>query len=266
MKDRVDDICEQLGLNGPYPDDEYVEQMELQWREKATAFLDAIDWINEYGAGPDDLARIHRLKNADWQMSRYVSAHCCSTLYRECLSWLAANIKPGAFNVIDLGCDIGLLTLGIGKLFPEAQVVGLDNNNLAVNNAMKLRDMSAIRNVEFVVRDIAEPLQHELTEFDIVICTWVLHEMLPSVLKGDGATEREEAVLRNIADMVSNDGEIVTVNRFPQTDLQTDNLTSLMETVGLVETVRDVIWAEEGDEMSVFPVAVYRKGSETKVG
>src|SRR5688500_12842775 len=118
-------ILRELEMTGPFPDNEYVRTMERRFGAKANRFMDAVDEAFAELTGPNQETwqRLYRLKNSDAQMSAYVSAHQCSTLYAAFLAWLETNLGDDPKRVIELGCDAGLLTLAIGKLIPESSVL-----------------------------------------------------------------------------------------------------------------------------------------------
>lgn len=104
--------------------------------------------------------------------------------YEDCLNkldhvgrWLgghAANFealkrfKPS--SILDVGCGGGLFTIAMARRYPQANVVGIEVNPLAIAFAKRQKDLPP--NISFeLCQDLPE------TKFDVVISTLVCHHL-----------------------------------------------------------------------------------------
>lgn len=104
--------------------------------------------------------------------------------YEDCLikldrvgRWLGGNAanwealeRYQPHSILDVGCGGGLFTIAMAKHFPQAKVLGIEVNSLAVAFAKRQADLPL--NVSFELRQ-------ELPDqsFDVVISTLVCHHM-----------------------------------------------------------------------------------------
>ena len=88
------------------------------------------------------------------------------------LQWWFEHHPPAA-RLLDAGCGPGVLTCAYGWALPDAEVVGIDGVPEAVACAETLADRLGVRNVSFVVGDLAD-LPAQLGEFDQVVAVTAL--------------------------------------------------------------------------------------------
>ncbi|MFC1649011.1 class I SAM-dependent methyltransferase [Nanoarchaeota archaeon] len=81
-----------------------------------------------------------------------------------------AKMNPGVTSVLDIGCGIGLQARALAELFPDAQVIGIDNFEPAIAIA---RGEAHPPNLEFVVMDVNK--LNGLGKFDLVSASCVIH-------------------------------------------------------------------------------------------
>lgn len=84
-------------------------------------------------------------------------------------------------RIVDIGCGTGESTLGLAKLFPEAEILGADINAAGLDLARELAGRTGTP-VRFVQCDIGVNLAHTLEEaspgtFDVVSSVGVLHHL-----------------------------------------------------------------------------------------
>lgn len=85
--------------------------------------------------------------------------------------WLEHH--PPANRLLDAGCGPGVLTCAYGLAMPDAEVVGVDGVPEAIACAEELAGRLGVRNVSFVVGDLAD-LPPELGEFDQLVAVTAL--------------------------------------------------------------------------------------------
>ena len=151
------------------------------------------------GFNVDTWDRLYRLQFKEPQMAHYISSHSYSSVYFEMLSWLTENIKYKPSRICEIGCNNGLFTLCLSKYWPEASVLGIDKNRTTIGLAM----------------DICEKYNKvNLGMYDLVVVPFVFHEILD---KYDGYPIE---MIENLEKLISPQGLLFTVNRFPYADKQ----------------------------------------------
>ena len=85
----------------------------------------------------------------------------------------AALGRPGA-RIADLGCGLGFSTLALAKAYPEANVVGIDNDPPSIDEARELARQAGVR-VQYVTADATEVGAYG--PFDAVVILEALHDM-----------------------------------------------------------------------------------------
>lgn len=253
-------VVEQLNLRGPYPQAEYVSKMEQRFGSKGARFMDEVDRRLGSEVDPSGWARLYRLKSSDHEMSVYVTEHQYSALYRAFLTWLVkSEYVQAPQHVLDLGCDVGLLTLAVAKLYPDAEVTGVDSVGSAIAAAKKQRKRHQVENATFVKADLTQPACMKSTTGDLLVATWLLHELLPSTLTGSQLNETETQVLTNLSDCALSGALLVTANRMPFPERQTDRLVAALRDFQFSLEQEATINAAEGGKISKFPVLCFRK-------
>jgi ribosomal protein L11 methyltransferase len=78
--------------------------------------------------------------------------------------------NPGLNNIFDLGCGSGILGIGAAKLWPKAQVIGVDIDEQSVTVAQHHKDVNGNgENIIFLTGDgLDDPLVKERAPFDLV--------------------------------------------------------------------------------------------------
>lgn len=135
-------------------------------------------------------------------------------------------------SVIDIGCNNGLFTCSLAKLFPESHFLGVDINEQSINTAKEMAKHYGISNVNFDVCSFFDISN----KYDTIIMSKVVHEMV-NTLDIDWSRSRANVVknFMNLFDPVAekiraciyDDGTIISIERFPE----------LVETYGYVKAL-----------------------------
>ena len=94
------------------------------------------------------------------------------------LSWFVGANLPTVKRVLDVGCDIGVLTCYYARFFPDAEVIGIDRCPESIACAKQLAAKLQLSNVQFHVADVLnlpQPLAGQT--FDLVVSQFVTHEI-----------------------------------------------------------------------------------------
>lgn len=96
----------------------------------------------------------YQIKNENFDGSIFVSAAFDGGVFRHIGNLIIDNPKIFKGKVVDFACDCGIVTCFIAKMYPDAQVVGVDINQLAIDNGVKLAEKLGLKNVEFICSDV----------------------------------------------------------------------------------------------------------------
>ena len=103
-------------------------------------------------------------------------------------------------RVADLGCGEGWLSIGLAKVYPSIQVVGLDSDSASIESARRHAEEANVDDrVSFELGDAAGLAPGD--SFDLVLIFEALHDM-----------SRPVDVLRAAHDLLSPDGAVIVVD------------------------------------------------------
>jgi SAM-dependent methyltransferase len=106
----------------------------------------------------------------------------------------APHLTARRLRIADVGCGTGETTLGIARLFPNAEVSGFDINDKSIELALKLAEKEQVANATFTRANLLSDIPHD-ARYDIVTSIGVLHhleeprvgfEALRRVIEDDG--------------------------------------------------------------------------------
>lgn len=96
----------------------------------------------------------YQIKNEHFDGSIFVSAAFDGGVFRHIGNLILDNPEIFKGKVVDFACDCGIVTCFIAKMYPDCHVVGIDINQLAVDNAIKLAEKLKLNNVEFICSNV----------------------------------------------------------------------------------------------------------------
>jgi|DewCreStandDraft_4_1066084.scaffolds.fasta_scaffold06592_2 SAM-dependent methyltransferase len=111
------------------------------------------------------------------------------TRYEKVMRDLASGsvLPTSPARIVDCGCGPGVLTLWIAKIFPHAEVIGIDYSRGCVRMAERLRDKAGVDNVRFIHGSYTE--RHFVDSFGRFSAVLNLQGMLVNELMMDGSVE-----------------------------------------------------------------------------
>lgn len=114
----------------------------LAWFEKRGASL---------GRNPEEESEyaFYAFKNQTLQQSKAISELFDADYIRRICTWISNNREFFGNRILDIGCDNGIITCFIAKLFPESEIVGIDRCFEAVEIARELAGSMNLTNVTF---------------------------------------------------------------------------------------------------------------------
>lgn len=217
--------------------DNYMQALDLKYYKNTNDFLanlmmktdkgyvkELADTLNSRAQGQNsDNDYFYRLKNKSLDGSLCVSAAFDSGLFRHLGNMIIDSTEYFHGTVLDVGCDCGLVTCFIAQQYPNCHVVGVDKNELAVNNAKALAEKLGLGNVEFVTADIYD---FELDEKASVVTSFrglldIAQKQTSGVSVIGERSEREKAyqqaflpLATAISNNLTDDGSVISVERY----------------------------------------------------
>lgn len=137
----VENYFKSIGVARPKSDAVYSKQGRKRFGQ-AFEKLQFLIAARATGADEDP----YELKNSSLELSLYIGEYHASHVWREFASWLVNENLPSPPEVLDLGCENGVLTCLYATLWPDAKVVGLDRSAAAVAAARELANRLGLRN------------------------------------------------------------------------------------------------------------------------
>jgi SAM-dependent methyltransferase len=145
----------------------------------------------------------YELKNSSLDLSLYVGESASSNMWFA--SWVVCENLPPPLELLDIGCENGVLTCFYASLWPDAKVIGIDQSPVAVAAARQLAQRLNLGNVSFEHADARQFLDTNVGRFQIITATHVMHEFLSRAaarkpFEWEQAYERIEDVVLSDAD------------------------------------------------------------------
>ncbi len=143
----------------------------------------------------------YEVKNSSLDLSLHVGEYASSNMWSEFATWLVRRNLPNPREVLDLGCENGVLTCFYTTLWPNATIVGVERSQAAVLAARELGKRLGLGNVSFEQADARHFVDAKPDRFQIILATHVMHELLKGTamrkpFAWDGTYERIEDVNR----------------------------------------------------------------------
>lgn len=249
MNDTVSDILNELGLTGPMPQAAYVERVR-RFGEAGEAFLQQADKSLAEGFSPSLWREIYAAQNADSELSRLITAHSSAPLHAAILTWLD-TIPAAPRSFAELGCNNGLLTLALARLWPQAGAVGIDSVPAAIAVAQQLAAQHQQQSVQFYCADLAAAnAVDEVEPVEWLLAPFLFHELLAD-------NPDPSPLITNLQQLLAAGGRIITINRFPPQRLnpqqQAQQLKDTLAQGGWQPL--DIEWLRVGPE--TFPAVIF---------
>lgn len=100
---------------------------------------------------------VYDAKNQGLDLALDCASQFAADQYRSYLDWFIDAKIPVSGPIVDLGCDIGICTCFYASVYPDAEVLGVDNHESSVRIATELAEKLQLRNVRFAKGDFIEP-------------------------------------------------------------------------------------------------------------
>lgn len=145
-----------VGLRCPSEPDSFEHYLESEFGQDGVRVRDHLEKILEGVENSDQ--DFWDLKNQSLELSLFLSSQEMSDFYNTYLNWFDKIFeKNSPKNILDIGCENGILTCYYAESFPTANVLGIDTSKAAISCAQKLADQLDIENVTFANSDALNP-------------------------------------------------------------------------------------------------------------
>jgi SAM-dependent methyltransferase len=169
----VESYFKSIGVGRPKSDAVYTKKGLKRFGK---AFEDITFLIGSRADGVD--VDPYEVKNRSLDLSLYVGEYYVSNMWREFASWLVKENLPRPSEVLDVGCENGVLTCLYAMLWPKAKVIGVERSAAAVAAARELAKRLSLGNVSFEQSDARRYLDANVGRFQVITSTHVMHEFL----------------------------------------------------------------------------------------
>lgn len=217
--------------------DEFMKRLDLKYFKNTKDFVadlmyktdkeyttEVATFLNSRALGQNsDNDSFYRLKNKTLAGSLCVSAAFDSGVFRHIGNMLVDNSELLCGTVLDIGCDCGIVTCFMASENPDTKFIGVDKNELAVNNAKELAESLGLKNVEFVTADIydfaLEEKANAVTSFRCLLDIAQTQTKGVSVIGERGEREARYAeafspLAKAVCDNLTDGGTVISVERY----------------------------------------------------
>ena len=244
-------------------------------RKYPKSMIGELENIVESRADGNQETDLYEFKNQSLPLSLDFSTWSLD-LYRRFLEWfIAANIETPT-NVLDIGCDNGIITCFLAKYHPDSEFLGIDISANSIKVARELAAKLELKNITFECMNAFEVQNIYSNYFDMVISVRSLHEMFEDVFaqrywslrdfESNNFFEKQSEDLIKITNtLVEYGGKLVTFERLPS-DVNVASFIKLLNSTGLClnETASNLISFQEVGEQEQMPVLVFEKKTSSK--
>jgi SAM-dependent methyltransferase len=107
-------------------------------------------------------------------------------------------------RIVDFGCGNGFSTARFSREFPEHSFLGVDYSEQMIAEALRLRALSNLKNIDFSVANVLSPGANDTLKpklFDVVACTRVLINLAD--------WSEQKAAIANLKTLLADDGALI---------------------------------------------------------
>jgi SAM-dependent methyltransferase len=176
---RADRFIQQLGYTPQVKDCE--KEMNKLYKKFPELYENFISLSEQRLSGDHKDSTIYEAKNANPIFCRSISSMHQAPIWSEWMKWILENLKAldslNFTNVLDCGCDTGVTTFFLAALYPEANIVGVDNCESGIELAEIANQKHGLNNVIFINVDLIEHLKANEAGYDFINSVACLREV-----------------------------------------------------------------------------------------
>ena len=156
-----------LGIRPAKNQDGVYKQIEEQLGQQQTKGIrDAIE-------AAQDTAALYARKNQQPAAAVIFSGAYDGAFYRQAFAWIAQHRQCFGQEILEVGCDCGIVSCFLAGLFPSAHITAIDRTENAIKAAKQLASRLHAENVTFLQRELG---QLEPEQYDTVVSMRTIHE------------------------------------------------------------------------------------------
>lgn len=124
---------------------------------------------------------IYSLKNQSYKIAMTFSGLYESDYYRKAINFYSSQADHIKGNILDIGCDNGILTCYLASKFPDCHIVGIERIGSSLTIARELAEKLGLSNVSFIETELSEFKPEE--QFDTITSSRTLSDNSTAVVE-----------------------------------------------------------------------------------
>ena len=174
--DIVLDYFEQLKIKPSKNRGQFMNMIALKHGKAIATEIDRL--VSSRADGEDKDGILYEVKNGTLDLSLDFAAYS-SDLCRRFLDRMVAHKGVTLRRILDIGCDNGIVTCFLAKLYPDSEVWGIDRSVNGIRCATELAERLKLSNVNFIRMSFEElPVDSMPPSFDLIVSVRSMHEVL----------------------------------------------------------------------------------------
>ena len=264
----IKSFFEELGISPAADWDELCRRCEAV--SGLTYIQQVMKIVNDRGQSKKGLDKaLYNKKNTNFGFALTFTGGVDYNYLSNLFDWILKNEKYFGATILDVGCDIGIVSCFLGRLFPDKQIIAIDKFEKSIAIAQKLSEKLNVKNVVFKRTDVAKVDG----VFDTVFSSRTMHENVGSTSLDmsrdlqqicDTHKELASAYSRELTRLVAFGGFLVSCERCEIDPAFAGWMLALNEReYSLINDSYSQLKAQEVDRLSSFQAGIYQKSAET---
>lgn len=275
----IGEIFEKLGLQEENNRDEFFKKIDEKHKVNLTQDLDlAVALRKDKGTG-----KIYTVKNKDFETTMDFAGYYYD-LYTQFFTWLidfknSYDKNLDGKKILDLGCDNGITSCFIAKLYPNSEIVAVDKCKKGIKCAEEIAQKLDVKNVRFEAVDAKKVDKFFKEEkFDLVLSNRSMLEItnLPKLKSFWSIEEVEDSIVvansvlkffKTIEKIMTDDAKLITFERLDGLE-EILNFIKSMHASGLYADTDAMckIQFKELNEIEQMPIIIFDKTQRDEIG
>ncbi len=216
---KIDMLLKEMGIIQAYSMNELIKRIKTNCGDELAQSIEHCIYQRGDDEEPND-DKIYALMNSTVESSIITVGGFDGGYFKKTLETVIQYPECMGKTVIDIGCNNGLYTCCLAKLFPESHFYGIDLNEQSIIIAREIAKRYDVKNVSFEVcnfRDISG-------KYDTVFMSKVVHEMVSlddvnwsmsreNIIKE--FTKRFKPIAQSVRKCMSENGCLIAIERIP---------------------------------------------------
>lgn len=227
--------------------------------------------IREFEDNPEYLREFYEMKNESLDKALLFNGGYQADNYRQICNWIVDNHDVFGKEILDAGCECGIISCFLGMAFPESHITAVDRSSNAIRAAKELAERLDVNNITFINTDVTNlPGQ----KYDTVFAMRLLQENCEindvmsgyNMLKAEAAdfAENIDDFAKKLAGLVAENGYLVSAERCDVDRVFLGWIQKLNECglAGLPECYREIVCEEMENQGRIQVFAARNSGME----